>query len=179
MTGHTSQTKYVERAKRMLEIFKKHGGDCEAPMELSDDVNYPAPLKALLQVCSEWHTLPEHKHHDVFGLNLFDDGEFFDKIGIIAGDDEELMDEWKEDRDTPNCAEDGWECFGAVSEYDFLFVNIDPNSEHFGKTRRIVNNCWEDEPMTNTFHEFFDKLEAFTQQWNEDQDTCAQDAFRN
>ena len=168
MSSLTSQAKYVERAQCMLDIFKKHGGDCEAPMELSDDVNYPAPLKALLLVCKEWHTLPSKEHYEVFGVNLFQDGHFLDKVQILSGGDEEYMNEWRtnEDHDTPNCAQDGWECFGALSEFDFLFVNIDPNSEHYGSTRRVVNNNFQDFPMTDTFHEFFGRLEGFSREWH-------------
>jgi len=172
MTGHTSQKKYIERAQCMLDIFITHGGDCKTPTELIDGATYPVPLKALLQVCKEWHTLPASEHYEVFGLNMFQDGHFLNKMDILAGGDEETMDEWRSEHDQPNCAQDGWECFAALSEFDYLFVNVDPTSTYFGSTRRVVNNCFEDEPMTDTFDEFFGRLEAFSRQWNECMETC-------
>ena len=59
----------------------------------------------------------------------------------------------------PNCADYGWVCFGAISEFDYLFVCIDEQSSDFGATRYIVNNCHIDKELTNApFDNFFLKI---------------------
>ena len=74
------------------------------------------------------------------------------------------MEKWRHDHSSPNCGNNSWKCFAAVSEFDYLFVCIDLNSEFFGATRRIVNNCWEDIPFTNPpFGNFFEKVEVYVQ----------------
>ena len=79
--------------------------------------------------------------------------------------DADLVEEWRTDHKSPNCGEQGWQCFGAVSEYDYLFVCVDTASPCYGHIRRIVNNCWEDESMTTSFDEFFHVLEDFAVDW--------------
>ena len=82
--------------------------------------------------------------------------------------DEELVEEWRQEHDSPNCAEDGWQCFAAVSEYDYLFVCVDDSSEHYGHIRHIVNNCFEDEVcMVGTFDKLFGVIEKFAHHWVE------------
>merc|ERR1712168_1579065 len=103
-------------------------------------------------------------HCNVFGFNLFDNGGFLDKVMIMG--DEDLVREWCEGHESPNCGEDGWECFGAVSEYDYLFVCVDQTSSSYGHTRRIINNCWEDYPLISaSFDELFKTVEKFAEEW--------------
>jgi len=66
----------------------------------------------------------------------------------------------------PNCAQDGWECFAAVSEFDFLFVCVRPGEE-LGATRRMVNNCWEDSGLTTApFICFLEGLAKYVDECN-------------
>ena len=76
--------------------------------------------------------------------------------------DAPLMVEWSDRHSHPNCADNGWECFAVVSEFDYLFVCTDENSLYFGATRWIINNCDHDSIFTNPpFGSFFERLEAY------------------
>ena len=85
---------------------------------------------------------------------------FMDKV-MIFGDACNMID-WSESHPHPNCGDNGWECFAAVSEYDYLFVCTDVKSPEFGGTRCIVNNCDEDNEFTSPpFDNFVKRLEAY------------------
>ena len=114
-------------------------------------------------------------HYGVFGCNFFAtkkdyvfneslNGQnpatqkvFLDKEMIFG--DEDCMEQWSEMNYHPNCADKGWVCFGAISEFDYLFVCVDEQSSDFGATRYIVNNCHIDKELTNApFDNFFHKI---------------------
>ena len=119
--------------------------------------------------------------YGVYGCNLFaqnepegnqsdvstgDDGIpitwpiFLDKE-MVFGDAFEMI-EWSDRHPHPNCGDSGWECFAAVSEFDYLFVCTDVSSPDFGGTRCIVNNCDEDNEFTRPpFDTFVRKLESY------------------
>ena len=78
----------------------------------------------------------------------------------------QTLDEWAQKHSSPNVAEYGWECFAAVSEYDYLFVCTLHGSEHYGSTRIVTNNLFEDKNYTPPpFLNFVDRLEAFISKW--------------
>jgi len=124
----------------------------------------PDELKEMLKLSKEWHL--QKDHYSVFGMNLFDKKSvWIDKEQIIG--DAELVEQWKEEHESPNCAEDGWQCFAVFSEYDFIFVCTNPG-ENFGTTRHMVNNCWEDSSLTSApFSNFLAGLVRFTDAVNE------------
>merc|ERR1712136_441780 len=119
-------TDWLHRAEVLKEKFCGFG-ECDPPSKAANHL--PDSMQALISVSGGWHI--QKDHCNVFGLNLFESGGFLDKFMIIAGGDEELMEEWRDEHDTPNCAQEDWECFGAMSEYDYLFVCVDPASEYF------------------------------------------------
>ena len=85
---------------------------------------------------------------------------FLNKVVIM--DDEELLQERKNEHISLNCAEERWECFAVVSEYDYIFVCFS-QGPRFGATRQIVNNCWEDFELTLApFSYFLEKFADFT-----------------
>ena len=85
---------------------------------------------------------------------------FIDKEMIFG--DAFLMVEWSDSHPHPNCGDNGWECFAAVSEFDYLFVSTDVESPDFGATRWIVNNCDDDNVFTSPpFDNFIERLEAY------------------
>merc|ERR1712179_618278 len=102
----------------------------------------PPEIKEMLRLASEWHL-----SRDYWGVNLFkgwredlntkeEDNEtlWMDKVAIIG--DAEMVQEWADDHDSPNCGQDDWQCFASVSEYDYLFVCVTPG-EQFGATRHM------------------------------------------
>jgi hypothetical protein len=115
----------------------------------------PPELIKVYERASEWHLIPDN--YGVFGFNIHP----FAPIENVFGD-EEVRDEWRESHDHPNCAEDDYKCFATFSEFDNLFVNVNPESEDFGATRHIVNNCDDDRPVTAApFSNFLILLESF------------------
>ena len=152
-------------------------GICEDSVlgsERLEELAAPSELKDLLKLSKEWHL--QRDHYNVFGVNLFDkDSVWIDKEQIIG--DAELVEQWREEHESPNCAEEGWQCFAVFSEYDFIFVNTNPGEmvcsllqsrtslagESFGATRHMVNNCWEDSSLTSApFSNFLAGLIKFT-----------------
>jgi hypothetical protein len=155
--------------QRAITLHKKfcEYGECDEPstsMDTMTNANFPEALQALLSVSGEWHT--ELHHCGASGCNLFYKGAFIDKMGVIAGGDDELLAEWRNEHDSPNCAEEGWECFCQVSEYDYIFVCVDAGSPYYGYTRHIVNNCDDDMSfLDGPFDVFFEFLEGFADAW--------------
>ena len=91
--------------------------------ERLEELAAPDELKEMLRLSMEWHL--QKDHYSVFGMNLFDKEKvWIDKEQIIG--DAELVEQWKEEHESPNCAEDGWQCFAVFSEYDFIFVYTNP-----------------------------------------------------
>jgi len=156
-----TSSQWHARATKLLEKFNEYG-ECVPPDPTNTPENIPESMAALLAVAAEWHIIKDH--YNVFECNLFQEGKFLNKVEIIG--DQDLVTEWKDDHDSPNCAEEGWECFGAVSEYDYLFVCVDQSSSYYGFTRHIVNNCWEDNSLVEGhFDLFFEKLEQYAEEW--------------
>lgn len=124
------------------------------------DVDYselPHELQEMLKVGSTWLLTGD----DVFGFNFAFDGG---KVNILG--DEELVEEWKEDHDSPNVGEDDYELLGGYSEYDYVFVNKNPDSPDFGATRIIVNNCDDDDALTPApFINFLKVLDRFAKDY--------------
>ena len=164
---------WQQRASSLKEKFCQFG-ECGQPFIDKTHKNLPEPMNALLTVAGEWHIMPDH--FGVFGFNLFDNGTFLNKTLILG--DEDLVKEWKDEHSSPNCAEEAWECFAAVSEYDYLFVCVDYDSPHYGYTRHIVNNCWEDNSLLDaSFDVFFEKLEMYTDEWLKQYNSTGEDSL--
>eukprot|EP00553_Chaetoceros_curvisetus_P014492 CAMPEP_0204652064 /NCGR_PEP_ID=MMETSP0718-20130828/14339_1 /ASSEMBLY_ACC=CAM_ASM_000674 /TAXON_ID=230516 /ORGANISM="Chaetoceros curvisetus" /LENGTH=283 /DNA_ID=CAMNT_0051675975 /DNA_START=105 /DNA_END=953 /DNA_ORIENTATION=- len=131
-------------------------------VDITNNTSLPEALQALLSVSGEWHIM--RYHYGAYGCNLFHKGAFIDKMGVF-GDDKALA-VWRNEHDSPNCAEEGWECFCQVSEYDYIFVCVDKGSPHYGHTRHVVNNCFDDDSfLDGPFDIFFDLLEGFADAW--------------
>jgi len=153
------------RISKLHNIFCESGICDEAGLTVEElhQISAPNELKEMLKLSKEWHL--QKDHYNVFGMNLFDkDSVWINKERIIG--DVELVEQWKEEHDSPNCAEEGWQCFAVFSEYDFLFVQTNPG-ENFGATRHMVNNCWEDSSLTSApFSNFFEGLAKYTEAFN-------------
>ena len=123
----------------------------------------PQEVRELLLLSREWHL--QDDHYGVFGVNMFDATTIWlDKLAILG--DQELVQQWEEEHPVPNCAQEGWQCFAAISEFDFLFVCVRPGEE-FGATRRVVNNCWEDTSLTMApFTRFLEGLAMYVEEYN-------------
>lgn len=135
-----SPTTIDEYIEAIYKCFLVHG-EVKPPMETAESFE-PPELKALMKKGSEWHVF--ENHYNVYGLNLMSSrGKFLPKVNVLG--DEELIVEWKETFEGQrNSASDDYECFAAISEYDYLFVNINKQSKYFGEVRLVVNNCVED-----------------------------------
>jgi hypothetical protein len=83
--------------------------------------------------------------------------------------DEDGVTEWathKLHQPGPNCAQAGWSCFAITSEFDHLFVQTDVLAPDFGATRRLVNNTFEDVPLTAApFETFIDLWVEFVNEF--------------
>lgn len=104
------------------------------------EVALPPLLAALWKQGSEWHLLKDH--YGVFGLNF----ESPSKVIALSNDvfgEQDVRKEWANEHDA-GAASAGWVCFGAFSEFDFLFVCCLKNSPSFNTVRWIVNNCSEE-----------------------------------
>jgi hypothetical protein len=106
----------------------------------------PFLLKELWREGNEWHLL-ESGHHNVFGFNIFSIETVITLTADIFGDEEERQ-AWAA-RETAkgkshSCAELTWFAFASFSEFDYLFICSDPESDCYGKVRHIVNNCCEE-----------------------------------
>jgi hypothetical protein len=150
--------------QRAITLHKKfcEYGECDEPstsMDTMTNANFPEALQALLSVSGEWH-IP-------YGCNLFYKGAFIDKMDIAGiGVDDEQLAEWRDEHDSPNCAEEGWECFCRISEHDYIFVCVDAGSPYHGYTRHIINNGYDDDSFLNgPFDVFFEFLEGFADAW--------------
>ena len=105
-------------------------GICEndgVDSEKLENLEAPVELKEMLKLSKEWH-LQREDHYNVFGMNLFDKKTVWPSKVEIFGDEENIQN-WKDDLNSPNCAEEGWECFAVFSEYDYLFVCLTPGKK--------------------------------------------------
>jgi len=159
----TNDSDRVEKLWAQFQMF----GECEPPSSHGDEIhfnNLPPRLQQMMEKSKHWHS--QTKSYDVFGLNI---GVSFDNIikaRILAGDDQDELQEWKERHSQPNCAMEEWTYLGAVSEYDYLFVNTNPSSRYFGATRRVTSNCDEDEEfLPAPFDIFFEMMEEWMEQY--------------
>ena len=154
----------MSTVQRLYTMFKE-SGLCLEPLaeDLAKDLVAPQEVKEMLLLSREWHL--KEDHCGVFGVNMFDAATIWlDKLAIIG--DQELVQQWEEEHPVPNCAQKDWECFAAVSEFDFLFVCVIPG-EDFGATRRMVNNCWEDTGLTMApFTCFLEGLTKYVEEHN-------------
>ena len=116
------------------------------PYLLNPPLGTPYLLIELWRAGSEWHLL-ESGHHNVFGFNIFSIETVITITANIFGDEEERQ-AWAV-RETGkgkshSCAESTWFAFASFSEFDYLFICSDPDSDCYGNVRHIVNNCCEE-----------------------------------
>eukprot|EP00928_Gymnodinium_smaydae_P038928 TRINITY_DN26722_c0_g2_i1.p1 TRINITY_DN26722_c0_g2~~TRINITY_DN26722_c0_g2_i1.p1 ORF type:complete len:328 (+),score=68.93 TRINITY_DN26722_c0_g2_i1:55-984(+) len=161
-TGGADISKRLSELKAMFMRF----GELSKPAKSVPDSAPPA-IREMMKLASEWHV--QKDSCGVFGLNFFDAKTGFLSKEMIMGD-KEMVQEWKGDHASPNCGEDGWECFGCCSEFDYFFVDSS------GATRRIVNNCCDDMPFTEApFTNFLAKVEAFAKKYVAFREKCGED----
>ncbi|CAK0809056.1 unnamed protein product, partial [Prorocentrum cordatum] len=117
--------------KELLAAAQEFGSNTHSPAlgSRSSFARWRRPLLLVVRVPPSAPPSVQGGHCGVFGLNLFCSAEgaagaptapWLDKVGIIG--DDEMVREWREQHASPNCAEDGWECFAACSEFDFFCV---------------------------------------------------------
>ncbi|CAO3696668.1 unnamed protein product [Rhizopus microsporus] len=101
----------------------------------------PEELESLWRIGSEWHLVEEH--YNVFGFNIYNPKEIIQITGKIFGG-EEIKQEW-------------------ASEIQ--------ESNLFGATRHMVNNCNIDEELTAPpASNFITYVESNLENWNEDEE---------
>ncbi len=122
----------------LYQYFTSGSGNVAAPKEVNTKL--PEDFQKLLQKGSEWHLTDS----EPFGFNIY--SKFISKVDVFG--DEDLVEEWKDEHDGPNCAQHKFKCFAIISEYEYLFIDVDPKSSTFGGTRYCVNNCDDDEELT-------------------------------
>mmetsp|Transcript_115668 Transcript_115668/g.327048 ORF Transcript_115668/g.327048 Transcript_115668/m.327048 type:complete len:325 (-) Transcript_115668:130-1104(-) len=150
------------RVADLLTQFKRFGevGKPASASTIPKDV--PPETREMLLAADEWHI--EKGSAGVFGLNFFAKGNFIPKVELFG--DQELLEEWAKKHTKPNCGEEAWKCIAAVSEFAFIFVNVDAASEDFGSTRIIQNNTFDDRPLAPApFSNFLDKIDAFVKKY--------------
>ena len=124
---------------------------------LDEGHELPESLKQILKIGAKWNFTIDSC--DVFNCNIYLVAP--SKTVDIFGD-EECKQEWLDEHGENSCAGKDWALLCATSEYDYFFVNIRKDSEHFGATRHIVNNCNEEEPFTAApFENFLNVVEAY------------------
>ena len=110
----------------------------------------PLGLRMMWEAGSEWHLLPDGEHYNVFGFNLWrSDEEELERATLTVFGDAEGRKDWAVHHgkgDQVTCAAPGWICCMAVSEFDYLFVNLNEGSG-FGEVRWVVNNCFEEHAL--------------------------------
>lgn len=167
--------KYINEKEKILNIryISKIFKECKSPC-LNEDIEnlindlkkyginnaeIPEELKILWKISSEWHLIKDHC--DVFGFNIYSPEQIIEieSSNCIFGD-ENIRKEWnKEGYDIFGheclCGDKDWVCIVAYSEYDYIFVNLNKDSSHFGFTRHMVNNTGEDDHLTDAPFENF------------------------
>lgn len=138
-------------------------GTIKPPKETADYSHLPSELQELLKIGSEWSLTGD----DIYGFNIAYTSDRETKVGILG--DEECLQEWDDDHGPPNVAENEYHFLGGYSEYDYFFVNADPNSPDFGATRLIVNNCNDDDALTTgAFINFLKTADRFSKEFLKD-----------
>eukprot|EP00931_Biecheleriopsis_adriatica_P063554 TRINITY_DN38509_c0_g1_i1.p1 TRINITY_DN38509_c0_g1~~TRINITY_DN38509_c0_g1_i1.p1 ORF type:complete len:285 (+),score=62.81 TRINITY_DN38509_c0_g1_i1:49-855(+) len=164
------RTKAWERSRMdaLKNLFLKQGelhsqaseGELSHDSKLPAGLELPDSLTALLQIAPKWNFTKGSC--DVFNCNIY----LLSPENCDIFGDEECREEWKSSHDKDfeggSCAGKDWACIGATSEYDFYFVNLCKESPLFGATRRIVNNCDEEDEFTEPpFEKFLNVVEAY------------------
>lgn len=136
--------------EKLIEDLKKHG---------INNPDIPEELKILWNISSEWHLIEDH--YNVFGFNIFSPKEIMKITNDIFGD-ENVRKEWLEDLGNTSCGNKDWICISSYSEYDYIFVNVNKNSNFFGGTRHVINNCTIDKKLTKPpFVNYIDYVKDF------------------
>jgi len=155
------------RLEQLKELFLKQGEIHSEPDHAKNELSHegvldeghelPELLQNVLKIGAKWNFTKDS--YDCFGCNILVVSPA--KTTDIFGD-EECRKDWLEEHGDESCAGKDWALVCVTSEYDFYFVNIRADSEQFGATRHIVNNCFEEEVFTKApFATFLDVVEAF------------------
>ena len=114
----------------------------------------PLALRLLWESGSEWHQLAVG-HYNVFGFNLNAPmtTEQSDEMSTLVFGDTDERARWVREHGglwggSGSCASAGWVCIGAFSEFDYLFICIDPSAHAFGQVRLVTNNCNEEQRVS-------------------------------
>lgn len=151
------------RSDELSSLFLRFGELGPPATAAKVPLDAPASLQSLMKVASHWHIRKDH--YGVFGFNLFDKRcGYLDKVCLMG--DEDMVKQWAQEHPKPNCGEESWKCIAAISEFHFIFVNVDPASKQFGATRSIVNNCFDDKPLTKApFENFLNKMASYAKKY--------------
>mmetsp|Transcript_42319 Transcript_42319/g.79260 ORF Transcript_42319/g.79260 Transcript_42319/m.79260 type:complete len:318 (+) Transcript_42319:62-1015(+) len=160
------------RIATLLAQFKQFGEVGKPTPESKIPADLPPELREMFLAASQWSV--QKNSCGVFGLNFFEKGSFIEKVQLFG--DEDLLADWAKEHKEPNVATDDWECIAAVSEFDFIFVNVNKSSKNWGATRIITNNCFEDKPLCPApFSKFLDKVDKFVQKYLKHRETEGDD----
>jgi len=155
------------RLQELKECFQKQGEIHPEPLQAKHELSHdgeldeghklPELLRNVLKMGAKWNFTKDS--YDCYGCNIMVVPPA--KTTDIFGD-EDCRQEWLDDHGDESCAGKDWALVCVTSEYDFYFVNIRADSELYGATRHIVNNCYEEEAFTQPpFTNFLDVVEAY------------------
>lgn len=165
---YLEKDKILDKIKNINKLFKI----CEPPCldeDITELIKYlkeyrinnpgiPKELRAIWKISSEWHLFKDH--NNVFGFNIYSPEKIIEieNNNCIFGD-ESIRKKWKDDHGDNSCGNKDWVCFVSYSEYDYIYINLNKDSNLFGSTRHIVNNCNEDRHLTDVpFEKFINYL---------------------
>jgi hypothetical protein len=127
----------------------------------------PEQLEALWKIASEWHLIDDN--YDVFGFNIYGPKKIVQTTKNVFGD-EDIRKEWVSDHGNDSCGGADWLCLAGYTEYDYIFMNFNKQSDLFAATRHMVNNCNEDEELTKPpFANFVGYIKTYIENFKEEE----------
>lgn len=169
--------KIVESRKSLVQERLKPSFTCLGRPANLRKVNYdvhPA-LAALWHEAEEWHLLSAD-HCDVYGFNLWSPA-WLDESTEMVFNGKEGRKEWLRNHKNqvynkkgkqssiPSCAEDGWVCAMAFSEFDYLLINLQKGSDLYGNVHHI-NTHTKKESACCSMDELLSHLANFVEEGN-------------
>ncbi|KAK9752641.1 hypothetical protein K7432_018017 [Basidiobolus ranarum] len=125
----------------------------------------PDHLKTLWKIASEWHLIEDN--YNVFGFNIYGPKNIVQVTKNVFGD-EDIRKEWATDNGNESCGGTDWLCLAGYDEYNYIFMNFNKQSDLFGSTRHMVNNCNEDNDLTKPpFSNFIEYVKGHIENFKE------------
>ncbi|CAO3660001.1 unnamed protein product [Umbelopsis vinacea] len=122
----------------------------------------PDQLEALWKIASEWHLIDDN--YDVFGFNIYGPKKIVQTTKNVFGDGTLEKNGYLTMAMTPAVVQTGY------TEYDYIFMNFNKQSDLFAATRHMVNNCNEDEELTKPpFANFVGYIKTYIENFKEEE----------